>query len=76
MKIETQEPLSDQLRRIMEQSPITRYQLSSLADIDPAVLCRFIKGKRGLGSKSWDALGKALNLRLVVDETGTKEGSD
>jgi len=60
--------LSEQLRQIIESSPVTRYRLSKEAVVDASQLCRFMQGKGRLTTNSLDRIGEALQLRLVVDD--------
>ncbi len=68
------EKLSDQLRRLIEESPMTRYEISKRTGIAQSTLCKLVQGERGVSTDSWDLLGECLNLRLVVDESQAKEG--
>ncbi len=69
----TQRPrLSDQLRRIIEDTPMTRYRIGKLTGIDQAVLSKFVRGERGLSTDSWDRLGELLKLRLVAEDRPEK----
>lgn len=60
--------LSDQLRQIIEDGPMTRYRLSKEAAVDASQLCRFIQGTGRLTTDSLDRIAAALKLRLVVDD--------
>ena len=66
--------LSDQLRRLIEESPLTRAEISRRTGIAESTLCKLVQGERGISTNSWDALGECLNLRLVVDKSKTKKG--
>lgn len=63
------ETLSDQLRRIIADSGLSRYAICKAAGIDPAHLHRFVNDRPGgrLTNDTMDKLGTALRLRLVVD---------
>ncbi len=65
--------LSDDLRRAIEQSSLSRYRISKETGIDQACLSRFKAGKVGLTTKNWDAIGRLLGLRIVRDEETDKE---
>lgn len=67
------EKLSDQLRRLIEASPLSRYEISKRTGIDQAVLCKFVAGQRGISTGSWDKLAECLGLRLVGDDQPGKE---
>ena len=64
------EPLSEQLRAIIEGGPVTRYRLSKEAAVDASQLCRFVQGKGRLTTDSLDRIGEVLRLRLVQDAEG------
>jgi predicted transcriptional regulator len=74
MRTKRTEKLSDQLRRLIETSPMTRYEISKQTGIAQSTLCKLVQGERGISTDSWDLLGECLNLRLVVDEPRTKKG--
>jgi predicted transcriptional regulator len=74
MRNKQTEKLSDQLRRLIEESPMTRYEISKQTGIAQSTLCKLVQGERGISTDSWDLLGECLNLRLVVDESKTKKG--
>jgi len=74
MKKKQTETLSDQLRRLIEESPMTRYEISKQTGIAQSTLCKLVQGERGISTDSWDLLGECLNLRLVVDESKAKKG--
>lgn len=59
------ERLTDQLRRELRQSELTRYRIWQLTGVDQAVLCRFLNGSQGLSAPSIDALAECLGLELV-----------
>jgi len=64
------ETLSDQLRRIIADSELSRHAICKAAGIDPAHLYRFVHDKPGgrLTTDSVDKLGAVLRLRLDSDE--------
>lgn len=74
MKKKQAEKLSDQLRRLIEESPLSRYEISRRTGIAQSTLCKLVQGERGISTDSWDLLGECLNLRLVADELKAKEG--
>ena len=67
--------LSDQLRRIVEDSEVTRYRLSKETGITQSTLSRFVSGERGLSIDAMDALGEFFELNLVSQRT-VDEGSE
>lgn len=66
-KRKKRELLSDQLRGIIENGPVTRYRISLETGIDKSQLCRFVKGKADMSLTTLDKIGELLRLRLVVD---------
>jgi predicted transcriptional regulator len=74
MRNKQTEKLSDQLRRLIEESPMTRYEISKRTGIAQSTLCKLVQGERGISTDSWDLLGECLSLRLVVDESKAKKG--
>jgi hypothetical protein len=56
---------SDQLRREIEASELSRYKIAQLTGVPAPTLCRFVGGTSGLSVKSIDALCKLLELKLV-----------
>ncbi|MBN2023917.1 MAG: helix-turn-helix transcriptional regulator [Pirellulales bacterium] len=68
MKEKQREALSDQLRRLIEESPLTRAEISRRTGIAESTLCKLVQGERGISTDSWDALGECLNLRIVSDK--------
>ena len=64
--------LTDQIRRAIEESGVSRYRLWKETGIDQAVLSRFVAGKAGMTLKSLDVLADALGLRIVADRSKRK----
>jgi len=58
---------SDQLRRAIEQSDLTRYRISKRTGIPQPVLSRFVNHRTGLSMETVDKLCRCLNLRLVAE---------
>ena len=57
--------LTDQLRQLIEDAEISRYQLWQQTGIDQAVLSKFVNGKGGLSMESLDKIGEVLNLQIT-----------
>jgi hypothetical protein len=55
---------SDQLRRAVRESELTRYAISVRTGIDQGTLCRFIRGERGMSLDSVDRLMDCLGLEI------------
>ena len=69
------EPLSIQLRRLIEESGMSRYRLAKLSGVDEGLLGKFVRGERaGLRLDTIDAIGRALRLRLVAEAKPEKKG--
>lgn len=62
------ESFSDQLRRIIADSELSRNQLCKAAEMDPSHLHRFVHGTGRLTNDSIDRLAEALGVRLVVQD--------
>ena len=62
-----QDLLSDQLRRAIQESGLTRYAIHKATGVDQSVLSKFVRGERGLSMDTVDAIGKCLGLRLVSE---------
>ena len=61
------ESFSDQLRRCIEESEMSRNQICIAAEIDPGHLHRFVHGEGRLTNDSMDKLVAVLGLRLTKD---------
>ena len=59
---------SDQLRRAVEQSGLSRYAICKRAGLDQSVLHRFMHGTSGLSVASIDTICEILKLRLTADD--------
>ncbi len=66
--------LSDQVRRMIDKSGLTRYRIAQETGINEAALGKFYHGERGLSLASLDQLGEYLGLRVVMDRKPTKKG--
>ena len=56
--------IEDQLRRAIEESPITQYALAKISGIDKGILSRFIRGERTITLATAARLVEALDLEL------------
>jgi len=65
-------PLTDQLRQAIDDSGVTRYRIAQETGVSETALSLFYNGHRGLSMKNMNALGKYLNLRIVMDRKPTK----
>ena len=64
MAVKVGRPLSEQLRRAIEASPKSRYQLAKETGVSQSVLSLFCNKNRGLSLRTVDALAAALDLEL------------
>jgi hypothetical protein len=64
--------ISDQLRQFVLTADQSQRQLAIAAEIDPALLCRFLKGTSQLSSGSLDRLADALGVQLVAIQPTAK----
>jgi plasmid maintenance system antidote protein VapI len=67
-KTQQRESFSDQLRRIIAESELSRNQLCIAAGLDPSHLHRFVHGKGRLTNDTIDRLVDVLGVRLTIDE--------
>ena len=58
--------LSDQIRRVVDRSGLSRYRICREIDLDQALMSRFMSGQGGLSIKSLDRLAKLLGLTVSV----------
>ena len=56
--------VSDQLRSIIDDCGLSRYEIAKRTGIDAAALSRFMSGERGLSMKALDRLGECLGLTV------------
>src|SRR5213594_809483 len=69
MAKQTKMKLTDQLRRAIINSGLTRYQIAKETGIDESALSRFYYGERGLSMEALNALGECLELEIVMRRT-------
>ena len=60
--------VSDQVRRAVDESGLSRYRICKEAGIDQAAFSRFMSGKGGLFMSNLDALADVLGLNIVATE--------
>lgn len=63
---------SEQLRRAVEASGLSRYRIAKQLDVSESLLSRFMSGK-WLGQQTCDALADLLNLDIVAGKPRTKK---
>lgn len=59
--------LSDQLKDLLDNGAMTRYELAKRSGVDQGQLSRFVLGKGQMTFRTLDKIGAVLQLRLVVD---------
>ena len=64
---------SDQLRRAVDASGLSRYQIAQLLGVSQSLLSRFMSGK-WLGQESLDALAELLDLHVTTGKRPKNEG--
>ena len=58
--------LSDQVRRAVDESGVSRYAICKATGIDQGQFSRFMAGQTGLSISALDALADALRLDIVT----------
>jgi len=66
--------LSDQVRRAVDASGLTRYRISKIAGLHESVLCRFMPGEIEITTGTLDRLADALGLDIVVRPKRRRKG--
>jgi len=65
---------SDQIRKAVKESTISRYAIYKQTGIDQAALSRFVNGKMGLSLENLDLLAEMLGLEVVSRRRKPKKG--
>ena len=66
--------MGDQLRQVIVDSGLTRYQIAKETGIDESALAKFYNGHRGLSMEALNALGECLELRIILGRKPGKKG--
>jgi transcriptional regulator with XRE-family HTH domain len=66
--------LTDQLRQAIDDSGLTRYQIAKETGINESALAKFYNGRRGLSMDGLNALGKYLQLTIILGRKPGKKG--
>ena len=61
----TRPKISDQLRDIIRDCELSRYEISKQTSIEQSALTRFMSGERGLSMTALDTLAEYLELDIV-----------
>jgi transcriptional regulator with XRE-family HTH domain len=64
-RIANKPTLTDQVRKVILESPLSRYELAKLLGCRESTLSDFVNARRGLSSKLLDRVAALLQLRLV-----------
>lgn len=59
--------ITQQLRELVNNSPLTLHRICILADVNYGNVYQFIRGHKGLSPKTLDALGEVLGITLKAD---------
>jgi hypothetical protein len=74
MVIKRSNLVTDQLRQAIDDSRLTRYQISKATGIDESALAKFYNGHRGLSMDALNALGEFLQLKITLGRKPGKKG--
>jgi cyanate lyase len=66
--------LTEQLRKSIDDSGLTRYRISKETGVSEATLSKFYLGQRGLSMEALDALGECLRLSIVLGRKPDPKG--
>ena len=66
--------MTDQVRRAIDDSGVTRYRIAQDSGIDESSLAKFYHGTRGLTQDNLDRLFEYLGLRVIMNRTPTRKG--
>ena len=66
--------MTDQIRRAIDDSGLTRYRIAKETGIDESTLAKFYNGHRGLSLDNMDQLCEYLGLRIVMDRKPARKG--
>jgi transcriptional regulator with XRE-family HTH domain len=60
------ESFSDQLRRAIDESGMSRYAICKAIGVHQSTMSKFMSGKGGMSIQALDRLGDLLGLRLTA----------
>jgi len=66
--------LTDQLRQLIDECGLTRYEIAKRTGIDESALAKFYSGRRGLSMEALNALGEFLELKIVLGRKPGRKG--
>ena len=58
--------VSEQIRRLIDSSGMSRYEIAKQTGIDQSAISRFMTGERGLSMTALDTLGELLDLEVTM----------
>ena len=67
--------LTDQLRQMIDDCGLTRYQIAKGTGIDESALAKFYNGRRGLSMNALNALGEFLQLKITLGRNPGRKGT-
>ena len=59
--------MTEQLKKLILEAPISRHRMCKLAKISPASMSNFMSGRCGLSQEAMDALGEVLGITMTMD---------
>jgi transcriptional regulator with XRE-family HTH domain len=68
------ERLSDQIRRAVDASGLSRYRICKTLGLAEATMSRFMNGQGGLSMAHLDALADLLHLNITLSPKPGKKG--
>ena len=66
--------LSDQIRRAVDASGVSRYRISKTLGIAESTMSRFMSGPGGLSMEYLDGLAGLLDLKITAGKSRRKKG--
>jgi plasmid maintenance system antidote protein VapI len=66
------EPFSDQLRRAIDESALSRYAICKAIGVHQSTMSKFMNGKGGISIQVLDRLAELLGLTVVVKKPKRK----
>lgn len=68
------EKLSDQIRRAVDASGLSRYRISKELGVAESTMSRFMSGEGGLSMRHLDAMAELLELNITAARQRRKKG--
>jgi len=75
MKKQKSKKLTDQIRRSIDESGLSRYRIAQDTGIDESTLAKFYHGTRGISLDNLDRLCGYLRLKIVVEPMPKTKGN-